>query len=218
MLKKLAIVAVCAAFSSPALATVNIGDTLSAGTTSATVTNVTGGLVGSAANFKAGGPSGAIPLYVYSLTNISSILSPFGLEYEITAGAGKAFDGVGYGVSTDGASADFEFCSDAACDAGHIIQFFPGVTGSHGVVGFGDIATLFVHYTGNASDGAQLDSITARFQLTAVPEPSTWAIMLLGFAGLCFAGVRRTKAALVAARSRSLMEKGMAAETQPFSF
>jgi PEP-CTERM motif len=27
----------------------------------------------------------------------------------------------------------------------------------------------------------------------AVPEPSTWAMMLLGFAGLGYAGYRRTK-------------------------
>jgi len=27
----------------------------------------------------------------------------------------------------------------------------------------------------------------------AVPEPSTWAMMLLGFAGLGFAGYRRAK-------------------------
>jgi hypothetical protein len=29
----------------------------------------------------------------------------------------------------------------------------------------------------------------------AVPEPSTWATMLTGFAGLAFAGYRRAKAA-----------------------
>jgi hypothetical protein len=35
---------------------------------------------------------------------------------------------------------------------------------------------------------------------TAVPEPSTWAMMLLGFAGLGFAGYRRSrKASAIAA-------------------
>ncbi len=29
---------------------------------------------------------------------------------------------------------------------------------------------------------------------TSVPEPSTWAMMLLGFAGLGFAGYRRARA------------------------
>jgi hypothetical protein len=32
----------------------------------------------------------------------------------------------------------------------------------------------------------------------AVPEPSTWALMMLGFAGLAFAGYRRAKAAVAA--------------------
>ena len=38
----------------------------------------------------------------------------------------------------------------------------------------------------------------AAFSLTGsvVPEPSTWAMMLLGFAGLGFAGYRRTRAAI----------------------
>lgn len=35
--------------------------------------------------------------------------------------------------------------------------------------------------------------------LTAVPEPATWAMMLVGFAGLGFAGYRRNKVASIAA-------------------
>jgi PEP-CTERM motif len=34
------------------------------------------------------------------------------------------------------------------------------------------------------------------FSLTAVPEPSTWAMMGLGFAGLAFAGYRKRRAAI----------------------
>ena len=34
---------------------------------------------------------------------------------------------------------------------------------------------------------------------SAVPEPSTWAMMLLGFAGLGFFGYRRTVKARIAA-------------------
>jgi len=33
-----------------------------------------------------------------------------------------------------------------------------------------------------------------------VPEPSTWALMLLGFAGLGFAGYRRSKRAPITVR------------------
>lgn len=41
----------------------------------------------------------------------------------------------------------------------------------------------------------EFDSATsASFEAVLVPEPSTWAMMLLGFAGLGFAGYSRTKA------------------------
>jgi hypothetical protein len=44
-----------------------------------------------------------------------------------------------------------------------------------------------------------LDRVAGGVTATA-PEPSTWAMMVLGFAGLGFAGYRRTrKAAAVAA-------------------
>jgi hypothetical protein len=32
----------------------------------------------------------------------------------------------------------------------------------------------------------------------AVPEPSTWAMLLLGFAGLCYAGYRQAKTSAAA--------------------
>jgi hypothetical protein len=35
------------------------------------------------------------------------------------------------------------------------------------------------------------------FVLTSVPEPSTWAMMLVGFAGLGFAGYRASRRAVV---------------------
>jgi hypothetical protein len=47
---------------------------------------------------------------------------------------------------------------------------------------------------------AGLSKSVGPIPLNAAPEPSTWAMMLLGFAGLGFAGYRRLpKAAAVAA-------------------
>ena len=40
-----------------------------------------------------------------------------------------------------------------------------------------------------------IDVTTAGSVTPAVPEPSTWALMLLGFAGLGFAGYRRSRGA-----------------------
>ena len=39
--------------------------------------------------------------------------------------------------------------------------------------------------------GFQDQEATVEFAATVVPEPSTWAMIMLGFAGLCFAGYRR---------------------------
>jgi len=55
--------------------------------------------------------------------------------------------------------------------------------------------------TGSASAGGLFNfpntDITATFQ-TAIPEPSTWATMLLGFAGIAFASLRRPRRSRVA--------------------
>jgi hypothetical protein len=55
----------------------------------------------------------------------------------------------------------------------------------------------FVYATAKNSDDAFLSENFTHFSVTAAatPEPSTWAMMLLGFAGLGFAGYRRTRKA-----------------------
>jgi hypothetical protein len=47
------------------------------------------------------------------------------------------------------------------------------------------------------SPGASAEGFTALFQtkVSAVPEPSTWAMLLLGFAGLGFVGYRKARPA-----------------------
>jgi len=44
--------------------------------------------------------------------------------------------------------------------------------------------------------GSEPDSVTVQIGVSAVPEPSTWAMVILGFAGLGFMGYRRRKIAL----------------------
>ncbi len=61
------------------------------------------------------------------------------------------------------------------------------------VVGTGSDTLLFT--SANDPGFTYVDNIS----VSAVPEPSTWALMLAGFAGLGFAGYRRTKSASVAA-------------------
>jgi PEP-CTERM motif len=56
---------------------------------------------------------------------------------------------------------------------------------------------IFVNVVGDApqvDDKLILDVTTSGVTPPAAPEPSTWAMMLLGFAGLGFAGYRRARA------------------------
>jgi hypothetical protein len=59
-------------------------------------------------------------------------------------------------------------------------------------------STLFLNSL-NPSDNANLQSGS----LTAIPEPSTWALMLLGFAALGYAGFCRPRSAMSAKRRAS---------------
>ena len=75
---------------------------------------------------------------------------------------------------------------------GNSVAFFGGTIKS------GDSFYVNVAFTGSDLSGANA-GFSATWSAGAVPEPSTWAMMLAGFAGLGFVGYRRNKAAAVAA-------------------
>jgi len=56
------------------------------------------------------------------------------------------------------------------------------LSGSSGVIAFDD---------GGRPADADYDDLVVRFNVSAVPEPTTWAMMLLGFAGIGFLAYRR---------------------------
>ena len=74
-----------------------------------------------------------------------------------------------------------------------------GVTGFiiTGTLSAADLAGAGITPTETAPEGKLFTFnnafITASVQTAAIPEPSTWAMMLLGFAGLGYAGFRRNK-------------------------
>jgi hypothetical protein len=68
-----------------------------------------------------------------------------------------------------------------------LAEIFISGDGAGGVANFGDPPTLSLSLPMGA-DVATASGVFANF--TAVPEPSTWAMLILGFAGLGYAGYR----------------------------
>jgi hypothetical protein len=62
-----------------------------------------------------------------------------------------------------------------------------------------DFNTTFVSGYFNIGDAALTGKTSYTPQVAAVPEPSTWAMMILGFAGVGFMAYRRRKVAALAA-------------------
>jgi hypothetical protein len=94
-------------------------------------------------------------------------------------GNGGASDGSGGGVE-NGTFKSFSVSGDAP-----------------GTIPAGDVLIIDFFAEAGTSGNADADGSLALFddvKLTSnVPEPSTWAMMVLGFAGLAFAGYRRTR-------------------------
>jgi hypothetical protein len=91
-------------------------------------------------------------------------------------------------VNTDGTVADYTFMSFADAET-----FFANHTLDLGDVGPGSqyVDLTYLLDVNNFGTGFGFDYVLGG----AVPEPSTWGMMLVGFVGLGFAGYRRAKAA-----------------------
>ncbi len=77
-------------------------------------------------------------------------------------------------------------------DSGSYSQAFTAPT-APGTYYIGGVFTLqygFIPVSGGAN---QAGDVNYQINVRTVPEPATWAMMMLGFAGLSFAGFRRTK-------------------------
>ncbi len=97
----------------------------------------------------------------------------------------------GGNTPTDASGSQIGAFSFAAPD-GDQIRNEPGVAMGSGGYSLSDQGTLFLVAGGTVS-GGQSTTVSG-----AVPELSTWAMMAVGFAGLGFAGLRRTRRRLAA--------------------
>jgi PEP-CTERM motif len=97
-------------------------------------------------------------------------------------------------VTLDGTNNNLLACTTSACNDG----FFFDQAGVSGVLGAGVPEFAYGPSYGNqVTDGFEQYNATKwsirPISTSAVPEPSTWAMMLLGFAGLGFAGYRASR-------------------------
>ena len=115
--------------------------------------------------------------------------------------SGIGFDSLGLEVVINGTTIDIQKSFPSLGDAETFLGADPSLgTFTNGIPVSIEIEFLF-DYTSGASGGFAFTYDLAKGRLApalafaspAVPEPSTWAMMLIGFAGLAFAGYRQSR-------------------------
>jgi hypothetical protein len=120
--------------------------------------------------------------------NVCEIDPPFGVA---VVASGSPMDGAIISVLEESSSFNF-FTGPSIASLSFFGSFQIGDTPCAGPAGtvctisFPDAAAIGVEATG-------FDVILNAVSTSAVPEPSTWAMLLLGFAGLGFAGYRKAR-------------------------
>ena len=120
-----------------------------------------------------------------------------GLEnHSSTYGQSYNFGNVGAGDTLvfyiDVKTTGFTYYSDVTMNKDHVNHVYSTSFADDGIipagtyVGFEDLSQCDTHWTDNNYRDEQFV-----FTVTSVPEPSTWAMMMLGFAGVGFLACRR---------------------------
>jgi hypothetical protein len=99
--------------------------------------------------------------------------------------SGAGFDSLRLDITVNGVDHLYQFLTLAAAE-----QFFSGNTLDFGFFA-GGTQTISLDYLVSASNPG--DGFGFTYGLSAVPEPSTWGMMLIGFCGLGLAGARRAR-------------------------
>jgi len=114
-------------------------------------------------------------------------IDPFGSTFTQALGVNDQGEIVGFYLDADGVQHGY------IDNGGVFTSFDPPDSASTTINGINDKGDIVGFYTNNATDTVD------GFVGTPVPEPSTWAMMLLGFAGFGFIGYRRARKGTAAA-------------------
>jgi hypothetical protein len=126
-----------------------------------------------------------IPNDNFLANNSGVVFSNFYVDL-VSAPKGTIFDAAG---SSDNAFGPPTFL------AGETMLFYPGVASLPGGPGLPNgFSTQLGFEFSLASPAARTETVVIYLSPTPLPEPSTWAMMMLGFAGLGFASYRATRA------------------------
>ena len=117
-------------------------------------------------------------------TTVAGIAGPIHTEFVVTISGGTWVDPVSLGILDPLALAQLTSGTFVVNE-----QFLASLSGDPG--SFGSFTSVFNPTAG--ADGAALTSATGEFFVEAVPEPSTWAMMILGFAGVGFTAYRKKR-------------------------
>jgi hypothetical protein len=116
--------------------------------------------------------------------------------------------------SADGNIGSWNVAASTTLDGSHVIQDFTGYTfvgGTNvpqvlhidatlgaGGAGYFSFLASDPRSNGPFTAGAEfvIESVTTSYMATAIPEPSSWAMLLIGFAGIAFAAYHRLKPAI----------------------
>jgi hypothetical protein len=146
------------------------------------------GVISAASTTFAGLSGGPTPFTIFNSATPIYSNAPFGEFTNAVAGA------CGMGNSSGGCGGDLWISvTGVNPDADHLFNPATNLFNGQKVYAAVDIYELYSKKTFVAGLG---DAPVIDPQIAAVPEPTTWAMMLIGFAGLSYLGVRRRRQAL----------------------
>ena len=127
----------------------------------------------------------------FDLGSIYSLAQAFVTDRVTSGGGNGAYVGGLYDFTTQFQLQAFTDSTFTTLLGGPVIVNKTTIDGFSSIVSLGGLTAEFLQYKVLATDGVNPGLSDIHFVTTAVPEASTWAMLILGFAGVGFMAYRR---------------------------